>query len=65
MRLMLAAQRISGGMTRTECRRWRQLIKRRNVLSEAVYAPRDAVPAWVDVAHLLRHPRSLIRRAAA
>jgi D-aspartate ligase len=64
MRVMLAAQRASGSMTRAESRRWRRSIVRRNRLSNAAYARQDRLPALADLLQLGIHPRSLVRRAA-
>jgi hypothetical protein len=64
MRVLLAAQRLSGGMTRRECRQWRRwLAGHRARRTDPAYARGDRRPALLDVAHLLRHPRALVRKA--
>lgn len=63
-RLTLAAQRLSGGMSAAECRRWRRSIARQGVLTDAALSHGDPLPACADALELLRHPRALVRKAA-
>jgi hypothetical protein len=65
MRLMLLAQRVSGGMTKQERRQWRQWMRQHgNGLTDPAYGRRDILPALMDLAQLLRNPRSLLRKAS-
>jgi predicted ATP-grasp superfamily ATP-dependent carboligase len=65
--LMLLAQRLSGQMTRAEFRAWRDWMraKRQAGVNDPAFERRDLIPGLIDVAQLLRHPRSLLRKAAA
>ena len=64
LHIMLMAQRLSGGMTRAECRGWRRWMRRRpHGLVDPAFGGRDLLPALIDIAHLLRNPRSLLRKA--
>jgi hypothetical protein len=64
LRLMLAAQRMSGGMTRAEVRQWRRLLSEEGVLSYAADGRGDHVPFLADIVQQVRHPRALLRKAA-
>jgi D-aspartate ligase len=63
--VQLAAQRATGRMTRAEVRGWRSWIARGDGVTDPAYTRADPVPALVDVAQWLRHPRSFLRKAAA
>jgi predicted ATP-grasp superfamily ATP-dependent carboligase len=65
MAVMLAAQALSGGMSRAERRQWRQTIAEKGVLTDAVSAAGDARPRYADLLQQFRHPRALIKKAAA
>jgi hypothetical protein len=64
--LVLGLQGLSGQMTRTEVKRWRDWYQRhRATATDAVRDPDDQMPALVDAAqwvrHFARHPRSFVR----
>jgi len=63
--VQLAAQRLTGRMTRNEIRAWRQWIAGADGVTDPAYAHDDLLPALADVAQWLRHPRSFLRKAAA
>lgn len=63
--VQLAAQRISGRMTREELRGWRRWIAECPARTDPACAHGDPLPAVADVAQWLRHPRSFLRKAAA
>jgi len=63
--VQLAAQRVSGRMTREEVRGWRRWIADGEGVTDPAYAHGDPLPAVADVAQWLRHPRSFLRKAAA
>ena len=63
--VQLSAQRLTGRMTRAETTRWRSWIARGEAVTDPAYAHGDPLPALVDVAQWLRHPRSFLRKAAA
>jgi D-aspartate ligase len=63
--VQLAAQRVTGRMTHDEVRRWGRWMTRGGELTDPVSVRGDPVPALVDVAQWLRHPRSFLRKAGA
>jgi hypothetical protein len=65
MQLMLAMQRLTGGMTKLEAREWRRWMRdgSKAGLHDPAYARRDLLPAVLDVAQHLSYPRSLLRKA--
>jgi hypothetical protein len=52
-------------MTHDEVRRWGRWMTRGGKLTDPVSVRGDPVPALVDVAQWLRHPRSFLRKAGA
>jgi D-aspartate ligase len=63
--VQLAAQRLTGKMTRAEVGRWRHWIAQGQGVTDPAYGYGDPLPALADAAQLLRHPRSFLRKAAA
>lgn len=63
--VQLAAQRLTGRMTREEVRRWRGWVAGGESVTDPAYVRGDPLPALVDAAQWLRHPRSFLRKAAA
>jgi D-aspartate ligase len=63
--VQVAAQRVTGRMTRDEARRWRQWIARGSDFTDPASVSGDPIPRLLDVAQWLRHPRSFLRKAAA
>jgi D-aspartate ligase len=63
--VQLTAQLLTGRMTREEARRWWGWVARSEGITDPAYAHGDPLPALVDVAQWLRHPRSFLRKAAA
>jgi D-aspartate ligase len=66
LQLMLVAQRLTGQMNGPECRDWRRWRRRhRDVgLHDPAFERHDPLPALLDVAQHMAHPRSLARKAA-
>ncbi len=63
--VMLAAQGMTGRMTRSELSRNRRWMVRSRDLTDPAYARGDPLPACADVVQWLRHPRSFLRKAGA
>jgi D-aspartate ligase len=64
LRILLAAQRLTGRMSRDEARQWRALVRDAGVLTDPAGVRGDRFPAAADAVQQLRHPRSLWRKAA-
>jgi D-aspartate ligase len=62
--VQLAAQRLTGKMTRAEVRRWRRWMAEARGVTDPAYGYGDPLPAFADAAQWLRHPRSFLRKAA-
>ena len=63
--VQLVAQRVSGRMTSDDLRGWRRWMAQGAGVTDPSYAREDPLPALVDAAEWLRHPRAFLRKAVA
>jgi D-aspartate ligase len=63
--VLLASQRATGRMSRTDVAGWRRWTAESDGLTNPAYVPGDPLPACAELAYWLRHPRSFLHKAAA